>query len=134
MVIGNLPERDCITMSLKLHGWQEGLKPTEHFSTYGSFGRKVKALARQKKEWAGSLHPHLPYKKAEVIWSVREEMAQTVEDVLSRRTRSLLLDARASIETAPRVAALMAKELGKSAKWEKNQVSEYIQVAKHYLV
>ncbi len=134
ILVGNLPERNCITEKLKLHGWQEGLNPAEHFSTYGSFGQEIKALGRQKKQWGGLLHPNLPYKTAEVIWSVRNEMPQTVEDVLARRTRSLLLDAKASIESAPIVAKLMATELGKSRNWEKKQVSEYNQLAKHYLL
>lgn len=134
ILIGNLPERNCITTSLKLYGWLEDLDPAEHFSTYGSFGPQIKALSRQKKEWAALLHPKLPYKASEVVWSMRMEMAQTVEDVLARRTRSLFLDARASMEIAPKVAKLMAAELGKSGNWEKKQVSEYNRLAKHYLM
>jgi glycerol-3-phosphate dehydrogenase len=134
IMIGNLPERNCITASLKLHGWQEGLNPAEHFSTYGSFGKEIKALGREKKEWSLLLHPRLPYKTAEVIWSIRTEMARTVEDILARRTRSLLLDAKASLEIAPAVAKWMGKELGKSTNWEKKQVAEYTRLAKHYLV
>ncbi len=134
IMIGNLPERNCITASLKLHGWQEGLNPAEHFSTYGSFGKEIKALARQKKGWSLLLHPRLPYKTAEVIWSIRTEMARTVEDILARRTRSLLLDAKASLEIAPAIAKWMGKELGKSTNWEKKQVTEYTRLAKHYLV
>jgi glycerol-3-phosphate dehydrogenase len=134
IAVGGLPERNSITSSLKLHGFQEGLDPSHHFSTYGSFGKEIKALARQKKEWAAILHPHLPYTAAEVIWGVRNEMARTLEDLLSRRTRALLLDAKASIAMAPEIAKLMAKELNKTATWEKKQIAEYTQLANHYLV
>ena len=48
-----------------------------------------------------------------MIWAVRKEMARTVEDFLARRTRMLLIDAKAAIETAPVVAKLMSKELRK---------------------
>jgi glycerol-3-phosphate dehydrogenase len=41
-----------------------------------------------------------------------EHNHQANEEVLSRRTRALLLGARASIEAAPRVAELMAREVG----------------------
>ncbi len=41
-----------------------------------------------------SPYPALPYTGAEVVWAVRAEMAQTVEDVLARRTRALFLNAR----------------------------------------
>jgi glycerol-3-phosphate dehydrogenase len=131
-IVGGLPERNCLTQSLRLHGWQQGLDPQNHFSTYGSYGKEIKALSRQKKAWAALLHPSLPYTTAEVIWSIRMEMARTVEDVLARRTRALLLDAQASITLAPHIAALMAKELKRDLKWEKNQIVEYTKLAKHY--
>ena len=59
--------------------------------------------------------------------------ARTLEDVLSRRTRSLLLDARASIEAAPRAAKLLADELGRDKAWVQAQVQEYAALAKGYL-
>jgi len=65
---------------------------------------------------------------------VREEMARSVEDVLARRTRALLLDARASIEAAPTVAAIMAQELKFSPEWEAEQVRLYTELAKGYIL
>jgi glycerol-3-phosphate dehydrogenase len=131
-LVGGLPERNCITKTLKLYGWQEGLDPRELLSTYGTYSKQVKALARQKKRWGALLHPQLPYLAAQVIWAIRHEMARTIDDVLARRTRSLLLNAQASIEIAPQVAKWMANELNKDAKWEKKQVLEYTQIAKYY--
>jgi glycerol-3-phosphate dehydrogenase len=61
-------------------------------------------------------------------------MARTVEDVLARRTRALFLNARAAIRMAPRVAALLAGELGCDAAWEADQVRKFNQVAEGYLV
>jgi glycerol-3-phosphate dehydrogenase len=61
-------------------------------------------------------------------------MARTVEDALARRTRALLLDAKASLEIAPEVAALMAKELGRNERWEKEQVSAFRALAGGYLL
>jgi glycerol-3-phosphate dehydrogenase len=60
-------------------------------------------------------------------------MARTVEDVLSRRTRSLLLDARAAIEAAPLTAELMAAELGRDALWQQRQVEAFQALAARYL-
>jgi glycerol-3-phosphate dehydrogenase len=60
-------------------------------------------------------------------------MARTVEDVLARRTRALLLDARASIEAAPTAARLLARELGRDADWEKAQVRAYGALARGYV-
>ena len=61
-------------------------------------------------------------------------MARTVDDVLARRVRALYLDARASVEMAPKVAAIMAKELGKDQQWEEQQVADYKLIAKGYIL
>ena len=60
-------------------------------------------------------------------------MARTVDDVLSRRVRALYMDAKASVEMAPKVASIMAKELNKDSKWEEDQVNEYASIAKNYI-
>ena len=60
-------------------------------------------------------------------------MAQTVEDVLARRTRCILLDARASAEIAEEVANILAAELGRDKAWIKSQVGEYQRLVIHYL-
>ena len=83
---------------------------------------------------AERLHPALPYRASEVVWATRHEMARTVEDVLARRTRALLLDARASMEMAPRVARLMADELGRDETWAESQVAEYRDLAGGYVL
>jgi len=80
------------------------------------------------------LHHRLPYIRAEVIWAAREELCMTVEDALSRRTRGLLLDAQAAIDAAPLVAALLAEELGRDSAWQDQQVAEFRELAKGYLV
>ena len=57
--------------------------------------------------------------------SVSQEMCMTIEDFLSRRTRSLLLDAKAAIEPAPAVATMMAAEMNKDENWIKEQIDEF---------
>jgi glycerol-3-phosphate dehydrogenase len=52
-------------------------------------------------------------------------MARTVDDVVARRTRALFLDAEATVEIAPRVARLLARELGRSPEWEAEQLSSF---------
>ena len=66
-------------------------------------------------------------------WAVREEMARTLDDVLSRRIRCILLDARESMRIAPEVAAIIARELGKDKAWEQQQVNEFIELAENYV-
>ena len=64
--------------------------------------------------------------------SVREEMARTVEDVLARRVRILFVDARRAVQAAPRVAQLLAAELGYDEAWERAQVEQFNSLAEHY--
>ncbi len=130
--VADLPERPCITADLKLHGWTD--QPDEGpLKGYGSDAPAIEALARDRPELGNLLSPSLPYRDAEVVWGVREEGARTVEDVLARRTRALLLDARASIIAAPRVAAILGAELGRDSRWEAEQVEAYTKLAAGYV-
>ena len=72
--------------------------------------------------------------KTQVKWAVEHEMARTVEDVLSRRTRALLLDARESIRIAPQVAKLIAESLGKDEAWIENEIRSYKELAEQYIL
>jgi glycerol-3-phosphate dehydrogenase len=80
---------------------------------------------------AGHLCASLPYIRAEVVYAVRFEMARTVIDVLSRRTRSLLLERDEAMGAAQSVAALMAAELGWDSDEIVAQVDAFIALAEH---
>lgn len=134
ILVGHLPERPCITKNLHLHGYREGLDPKCHWSTYGTDAKEVHALMRKYKSLAKKIHPKLPYYRAEVVWAARNEMARSVEDILARRTRALLLDAKASVLAAPAVAKLLAKELKKKPSWVNQQIEAYARVAKNYVL
>jgi len=133
VLVAGLDERPSQTVNLRLHGWLKHPMETDGLlSLYGSDAPAVRRVMAEQPGWDQPLHPNLPYFVGEVAWGVRREMARTVEDVLSRRTRSLLLDARASIEVAPKVAEIMARELGRDAAWQAAQVEEYRAVARNY--
>jgi glycerol-3-phosphate dehydrogenase len=57
-----------------------------------------------------------------------------LDDALSRRTRALLLNARATIEMAPKVAQFMAVELGRDDTWIKTQIESFTTLAKQYIL
>jgi glycerol-3-phosphate dehydrogenase len=80
----------------------------------------------------GWISDSLQIHEAQVIWAIRNEMARTLEDVLSRRTRALLLDAKESVRIAKPVAEIMAREMGKDADWVNNQVTSYWHLAEKY--
>lgn len=131
--VAGLSHRRCGTVSLRIHGCCEPVDAAEPFAIYGSDAGAVRLLVKSLPEYAEPLHAALPYLKGEVIWHVRHEFARTVEDILARRTRALLLNARASIEAAPVVAALLAEELGMSHFWVESQVEAYAAVARPYI-
>jgi glycerol-3-phosphate dehydrogenase len=134
--VGGLVPRPCVTERLRLHGWMDrddpALPEDPALSVYGADAAAVEELVREDAALGERLHPMLPYRKAHVVWAVRHEMARSVEDILARRTRSLLLDARASIEIAPAVAALAARELGRDAAWAQREAEAYRDLARGY--
>ena len=79
------------------------------------------------------LHPSLPYTDDDIEIAIEMEMAQTLPDVLSRRTRSLLLDAKATLEIAPRVAATLQKRLAQTDAWREEQIETFKTFARPYL-
>jgi len=133
VTLGGLEERPCVTASTHIHGYY--LQPDElgSLSVYGSDAAAILALTKENPELARLLHPGLPYIGAEVVWAARHEMSRTVDDALSRRTRALLLNARAAVEVAPAVAALLAAELGKNSAWIEAQVAAFRALAAQYI-
>lgn len=131
--VAGLSARPSTTETLKLHGWAP--EPVEgHLAVYGSDLPALNSVLAEQPGWDERLHPNLPYYVGEVVWAARCELARTVEDVLARRTRALLLDAAASEEVAPKVAALLADELGFDADWQAAQVEQYRALARGYLL
>jgi glycerol-3-phosphate dehydrogenase len=106
--LAKLPEKDCVTKDLKI------------YQTPENKGEK--------------LHPNFAYTVEDVVCAVCDEMARTVEDVLARRLRILFLNAKVAIELAPRIAEIMAEELGKNETWKAEQVQTFHEIAKNYLV
>jgi len=132
--LAELPDKPCPTRGLRIHGYHEKAGQFGSLSVYGSDAPALQRLQNERPGWGERLHPALPYTAAEVVWAARQEMARTVEDVLTRRTRSLFLNARAALAMAPRVAALLAEELGQNAAWQARQVEQFAKVAAGYLV
>jgi glycerol-3-phosphate dehydrogenase len=132
-MLAQLEERPCVTRRLRIHGYHHHAGGHGHLAVYGSDAIQVEEMTRLHPERATRLHPALPYIEAEVIWAARWEMARTVEDVLARRTRALQLNARAASECAPRVAALLAAELGRGADWQAGQIVRFTALAARHL-
>lgn len=132
--LAGLEERPTATKALNIHGWHQNAEELGPLAIYGSDAPGIHALIREDGTWAAPIHPALNVCGAEIAWGAREEMARTVEDALSRRTRCLLLNARASIEAAPAVARILARVLGRDEAWETAQVREFTTLAEGYVL
>lgn len=106
--IDRLGKRECMTKTLPVH-------QTKSFETHIP------------------LHKDLPYTREDIIRAIQEELALTLTDVLARRTRAILLNAKVALEIAPKVASIMAEEMNKDNHWIKKQYSEFATFATNYL-
>lgn len=129
-----LEKRECVTKKFRIHGYKPDPDLSNHLYIYGSDVTALKSLMESDESMAEKLHPKYDYTVAEVVWAVREEMALDVEDVLARRVRLLFLDARVAVEVAPKVAKIIAKELGYDQAWIDAQVVAFTTLSKHYIL
>lgn len=132
--IGKLENRTCVTRNLKIHGYKQNVDRSKFNYVYGSDLDLILKMEKENPEYAKKLHPSLDNTVAEVVWAVRKEMAMSVEDVLSRRLRALLLDTKAAIDSAPKVASIIASEKGYNQEWQKEQVEQFTKLAQNYLL
>jgi glycerol-3-phosphate dehydrogenase len=129
---GMLPPAKCRTKNFPFYHNATLLKD-DRLKIYGDKAYEIEKITEQDPSTGKKLHPGLPYTKAEIIWICRNEMPVNIEDVLARRTRSLLLDVRASLGIAHEVAEIMAGELGQGKKWIEEQEAEYKKMTVNYL-
>lgn len=131
---GRLLHSHCRTKTLALHGFSIQLDPHDPYYLYGQDAPKLHQLEKESPQLASKIHPSLPYTFTEIYWAVHHEMAITVEDVLARRTRSILLNAPASVEAATSVARFMAAELNQDNNWVDSEIKKYQEFANSYMV
>jgi glycerol-3-phosphate dehydrogenase len=132
--MGKVEKRKCATRKLKVHGWRPNPNLADHMYVYGSDEPAILQMINENPALGECLSEKYGYTVAEVLWAVREEMAQTVEDVLARRVRLLFVDAREAQKAARRVAEVMAEEMGKDKAWIESQVEAFVKVSNNYIV
>ncbi|KAK7035830.1 glycerol-3-phosphate dehydrogenase [Favolaschia claudopus] len=136
----------CVTSTLRLvgsDGWSRNMfigliqrygletEVAKHLSNnYGDRAWTVLSFAEPTgQSWplhGIKISPAYPFIEAEVRYAVRHEYALTPIDVLARRTRLSFLNAHAALEALPRVADIMAQELGWSRKEKANHVKRAV--------
>jgi glycerol-3-phosphate dehydrogenase len=94
--------------------------------TYGGNYRVVLELTREASGLKSVLLEGLPQIEAEVVYGARYEMAVTIEDFFTRRTRIGLLSRDGGRAAAACVAQLLGRELGWSESETQSKVVEYL--------
>jgi glycerol-3-phosphate dehydrogenase len=131
--VAKLPIVKCATRNLKLHGYTKAIQYGDPLSSYGCDSELIKNLIKEHPALAKRVHPLYEYCLAEIVFSVTHEMAMTVEDILARRCRMLLIDAQAAIDSAELVAQTMGPLLGWDKSFEEEQLNSFLSVANGYL-
>lgn len=129
--VGGLPERKCNTERMPIHGYDFNSDWDNPLHVYGSDIEKIIALNPNGNT---SLATTFHITENQIQWAVEQEMAVTLEDVLTRRVRGLFLDAKESLRIAPTVARLMAKFMNKNQQWETEQLKSFESLAQNYLL
>jgi glycerol-3-phosphate dehydrogenase len=95
--------------------------------SYGTNAQRVLDLVEQDPTLGELLINDLPYIKAEVLYSVRNEMAMTLRDVLARRMSIILEDRQRGLGIASEVATILGHELNWSDSRKQAMIDEYRQ-------
>jgi glycerol-3-phosphate dehydrogenase len=98
---------------------------------FGTDAPRVLALADQEPQWLQPLSPGGPAIRAEVVYAIREEMAQTIEDILLRRVGVQFHGWKEAAEAAPIVGQLLARELSWSESQTRDAVAAYLARIRH---
>ncbi len=132
--LAGLQLRPCVTKDLRVHGACEDIGVEQPLWVYGTDAEPLRQLAVDNPKLAATIDSRLGIIQAQVVWAARHELARTVDDVLSRRTRALLFNARAAIDAAPQVARLLGEELGHTEDWVRAQVADFREMARAYVL
>ena len=127
--LAGLDEREAVTRSLNIHGFHHNAERFGALAGTGADAPGIEQLAQADRALAERLHPALPVPGSGSRVGGAKAVARSIEDVLARRMRALFLNARAALEMAPRVAALMAGELGRDERWQAAQLDRFRSVA-----
>ena len=128
--VAGLPERQCGTQNLNIVGYDSNADWNDPLHVYGSDSQKVKAFGTEEKN--SSLSEKVYITENQICWSIENEMAITLEDVLARRTRCLFLDSAETEKIAPKVAEIMRSFLKEDYNWLERQLTQFNKIIKNY--
>jgi glycerol-3-phosphate dehydrogenase len=135
---------DAIDLALKHQPLTDKKSGTEHLQIFGfdaasSWENALHVYGSEQEKLNNygsleSLSDNVYISEAQIRYGVQEEMVFTLEDMLARRTRCLFLDAKETIRIAPKVAEILANELGEDQLWQTEQINQFNQLATNYIL
>ena len=131
-IVGGLKEQKSKTRKLKLHGYDQDVDLDDPLHVYGFERSKIESMGESKDN--ESLSNKFYISKNLILWSVTEEMAIHIEDILARRARCLFLDAKETLRIAPKVAEIMAGALDKDEDWIAQELKNFNLISKNYIL
>ncbi len=132
-ILASLESRPCVTKTLNIHGYHQHPEQLGVFGQYGSDAMVLEEWIGIHPDWKDKIHPDLPITIAEVLFAIRCEMARTLDDILSRRTRATFLNIKAAIESIPLVLDILSDELGRDEIWKQEEEKEFRAIAQGFL-
>jgi glycerol-3-phosphate dehydrogenase len=141
--LGESPHRRrCVTKALPLLGATTRTRDPVTLAQpharllrrYGTESSEVLALADGHPDLLDPIVAGLPYTGAEVLYAAREEMAGSLEDVLTRRTRAMIQRAQPTMDAAAAVGALIAPDMGWDEPETREQVARFTEACQKELL
>jgi glycerol-3-phosphate dehydrogenase len=121
------------TKNLRLHGfgpWRPTSTLEAHlYNRYGQDSITLLAMIKDNPLLGHETFAGQSYVDAEFVYAARHEMATSLIDLVARRTRAHLHDARATLASADAVTALVATEMGWSDEECRSQIDAYRELA-----
>lgn len=125
IAIGRLPERPCRTDHLPI--WISDID-----RKYGLGAEHRVKPGKTDGERAANLLDGYPWTEDDVRYMIREEYAMTIEDILSRRMRILVLDAGMAIKLGPVIGDILEQELAAGTYNKSRDLNMFYELAKNY--
>ena len=130
--VGGIENHRSKTAEIKLDGFDSSITNENPLHMYGCFSKEL--LTIDSSNGNSSLGKNFYLSANQILWGIREEMAIRLEDILARRSRCLFIDAKETIEVAPKVAKIMAEELGHNQHWIDKELRKFKQAAEKYIM
>ena len=92
---------------------------------FGSRAVMILDLLKENRSWKDRIAPGLPAIQAEIVYCIRHEMAETIEDLLARRTGAQMYGWKQALQAAPVVGTLLGNEKNWDSTKIEAAISEY---------